>query len=150
MINKAIAKNGVRMACQNLDIPLVEVYFEAKEWFLDQFCYANTGAVYLSCSKRNKEAIIFNENFVKNATTDEINRAAFHEVRHSYQKYMIDKMDRGEEVEDIDKIRRWKANRDNYCRPIKHDKSSLIDYAIQETEQDADEYATFFLLCTVK
>jgi hypothetical protein len=114
-----------------LGIPSVTVDFVSS----DQLGQTTITAMYLA-----DQRILFISDWLMEAKPDEVLLAAFHEVRHAYQKSQIDAMRYGVYTEPSNLIQRWKIEFDAYHR-TNDSKSIDLQYLEQGIEIDARKFA---------
>ena len=85
-----------------------------------------------------KNYIIFNEDWLEKSSDHEILITAFHETRHAYQYYCIQRS----VIEDIEIVKVWEKEFFNYTTPSEQNTPlSDLDYLKQSIEIDAIAFA---------
>lgn len=142
-MKKNLALTAVKYASKILGLSEIEVIFR-EESFFENF---EINAIF----NDKYYVIIFNEDWVNQATKSEIILTAFHETRHAYQKANIEFPEYFIGKESKDTINKWQKDFENYKRP-KRKVNSLNDlkYLNQEIEIDAIRFAKQYLNLVLK
>jgi len=115
--NYEVAIESVITIAKYLKIDIPEVYFEKDE----EFPRRDVSAFFLY----DENYIVYNKDWLKDATSLEIVITAFHEVRHAYQAYSI----KNNVNEDPETLKRWEEefvidsfeDEDNFKKSIEID-----------------------------
>ncbi|MBU1145278.1 MAG: hypothetical protein KJ971_05425 [Firmicutes bacterium] len=129
------AKMSVLIASKFLN--LSEIKVELSD--LKKLHIKSVNSAYLD----SNNTIYFHLDWLKNASNAEITLIAFHEVRHVYQKQMIDSNNQTDNKESPEVIHKWKHEFENYNRPTESFLSS--DYLSQSIEIDAIAFSHFLM-----
>ncbi len=133
MNNCQIIYIGLNIAAKDLNINVPNYDFVSG-------CFFSTPhitAMYLP----SEDTILFNEDWIKSADTNEVLATSFHEVRHVYQKKQIDLYFSNRKVSECaETIFRWKKEFDYYHQPNSSENEKK--YVYQEIEKDSIFYAS--------
>lgn len=130
------AKMGVSIAATFMQIkePNVE--------FIHQSSIKANGINSLYLEKTN--TIYFSLEWLETANMAETVHTAFHETRHSYQKQMIDSMEKPNRKESLEILKSWKQDILVYTKPT-DERPDSIDYLGQSIEIDAIAFSHFLM-----
>jgi hypothetical protein len=130
MKNIKLAIKGIKQASKILRITPPQVHFT----YAVDFPNPEITSVY----SHAKNYIIFNEDWVEKSSDHEILITAFHETRHAYQYYCIQRS----VIEDIEIVKVWEKEFFNYTTPSEQNTPlSDLDYLKQSIEIDAIAFA---------
>ncbi len=123
---KALAVSIVEYASKLLKLSNLDVRFEPGFKFPNK----HISAVFLP----EFFAVVFNEDWIKEAMPEDIILTALHEARHAYQKANIDFPYLFENKESEATIMQWKKDFERYEQP---DEKNLAPYILSSVEKDA-------------
>lgn len=134
-MQRRIAQYGVAYASKELGIPLLEVNFVSSELL------GKTTITAMFLPDQNR--ILFNLDWLLEATPEEVLLTAFHETRHAYQKNQIEAMTAGKNIESSEVIWKWKTDFEKYHR-ASDSRTDDPEYLGQEIETDARQFSSYF------
>lgn len=124
-----IAYYGVQLAAENLNFPVPEVYI------IQESKLVNKGITGFYSFKNNE--ITFNEDWINRSQEIEVVITAFHEARHAYQGYCVNK----NTYENEETISKWREEFTNYLSPSgENNEHDDVEYLNQAIEVDAIRY----------
>jgi len=131
MNNDMLIEQGIIFAAKKLDIDPIE-YAIDEDGVLK-------GKDLTSIYNPLEKYILLNGTWGKNAPHNELLLVVFHELRHHYQRQQIELFTKKLKLkEDVEVVKQWKDDFDNYNSPFKSD---LATYINQSIEVDADKFA---------